>query len=86
MDSGSDIYKALLSYRSAATSPDIPSPGELLMNRRLRTILPESIKIRTHDFNKEEYQKRSKQYYNQHSRHLQQLAIGSSVRIRTGKA
>jgi len=37
--SGQDPYMALLQYRNTPF-PDSPSPAQLLMNRRLRTILP----------------------------------------------
>lgn len=85
-----DAYKTLLAYRSSPLKNGY-SPAELLMGRRLRTLLPtpsENLQPRTPDFQKlaaferSQRQRQKKDYDRRHGvRDLPQLSEGTDVWI-----
>ena len=82
--SRSDINLSLLSYRSSPLSCGL-SPGELLMNRKLRDTLPKvSLKTVNNSLSLKEMQhlkKKQKEYYDKGARHLKPLSERDTVRI-----
>ena len=86
-ESGTDPYLALLCLRTTPVDNVIPSPGELLTNRKLRSNLP--VKIRNNAQNKDEVhgklssrQAKQKQYHDATARELPPLLIGQRVTVK----
>lgn len=85
---GSDYKLSLLEYLNTPISDHIPSPAEILQNRKLRSILPTRPALLNHKGNvkiKEKLthrQKESKYYYDKNSKNLSLLKIGQKIKIR----
>ena len=86
----SDIHLALLHWRATPISEKLPSPAEVLMNRKLRTTLPSRIQPTRPDADEifselRQRQNNQKLYFDQHARRsdLPQLYHGQDVRIRS---
>ncbi|XP_063635188.1 uncharacterized protein K02A2.6-like [Cydia splendana] len=87
---GSDLDIALLEYACTPISNNLPSPAELLYNRKLRSIIPHKSnptvpKIRT----QQEYHDRltqrqgiQKRYFDLRTRNLSPLNIGQKIKLR----
>ncbi|KAK9701929.1 hypothetical protein QE152_g30274 [Popillia japonica] len=87
LDDNSDIYKALLEYRTSPLTGLNLSPAELLNNRLLRTILPistETLKSRPEiDLQKIQKQRqKAKTYYDRQSQQRNDFHEGDSVMLR----
>ena len=89
--SGHDIDLALLSLRSTPLDSHMPSPAELLNNRKYRTTMP-SINNNQTPINNEDIreqlehrQLKSKQKYDQHTTDKRELADNEQVRVRNQK-
>lgn len=74
--------KALLAHRTTPLGPGMPSPAELLFNRRISCNLP----IQTRGFADDSYREKKTQnedrvadYYNQHARDLPELKLQQPV-------
>ena len=85
MKNKQNISLALLTIRATPVSNTIPSPGELMMNRKLKTLLPTRLET-GNDNTKQELEKRKdqqKQYYDQRARtyHLPPLYSGQDIRV-----
>ena len=88
---GKDPYLSLLEYRNTPIA-DVGSPSQLLMSRRLQSILPNTstqLKPQVVDPGKveeklKEKQERQKKYYDVRSRALPPLQQGERVRIQVG--
>lgn len=79
--SGEDPYLTLLNFRACSAPDGTPSPAMLLMNRKIKTRLPE--------LNEQEISTRSlkqKQHYDRHTKALPEIASGSTVRLHDGKS
>ena len=84
--SSRDINMTLLCLRSTPIDPIIPSPGELLFNRKLVSNLP--TKCTNQNFRKGEIQDRllqrqltQKRQYDEHAKDLPNLIAGQRVRV-----
>ena len=86
--SGQDVELALLSLRSTPLDSHLPSPAELLNNRKYRTTMPtvnqdaspvDNGNIRTQLENR---QQTSKKYYDRHSKDKTELSNNQPVRVR----
>ncbi len=85
--SGQDVELALLSLRSTPLDSHIPSPAELLNNRKYRTTMPSVKHVSPVNNNNirtelEERQQTSKEYYDQNSRDKTELNVNQPVRVR----
>lgn len=82
--SSSDANLSLLSYRSSPLSCGL-SPGELLMNRKLRDTLPKlSLKTENNSLSlkkMQHFKEKQKEYYDKGARHLKSLSERDTVRI-----
>lgn len=79
--SGEDPYLTLLNFRACSAPDGTPSPAMLLMNRKIKTRLPE--------LNEQELSTRSlkqKQYYDRRTKALPEISSGSNVRLHDGKS
>lgn len=78
-----DIYLALLEYRNTPISVEIPSPAELLFQRKLRGILPIGVKTKNTNtkYRKmfEKYQNNQCRYYNHNAKNLPPIKKGDRV-------
>ena len=85
VDSGQDIYKGLLAYRSSPLESGL-SPAQLLMGRRIKTTLPAHQKMYQSN-NKDLVKKmkmqklKQKEYYDRQSCELPKLSVGDRVCI-----
>ncbi|KAJ0175476.1 hypothetical protein K1T71_008635 [Dendrolimus kikuchii] len=91
LDSGTDFYLGLLSFR-ATPRDGIGSPSQLLMGRRLNTSLPiHENKLRPERNNSTDYNKiinnhiQSKKYYDKHAHELPKLYRGDRVVVADGQ-
>ena len=84
-----DPYLALLEYRNAPVD-NLQSPAQLLMSRRLRSILPMTgkqlqprvaLQTAVHE-RREACQHRQQTYYNRTTRPLSHLPVGTPIRFR----
>ena len=81
-EKGEDQYRAMLNYRAAPLDCGY-SPAELLMNRRLRTRLPDSDDLLPSEkITSQTFQKQA-QYYNVGAKELAPLLPGDSVHVRS---
>ena len=81
-DSGTDPYLALMQYRSAPMENG-KSPAELLMNRKLKTILPRvMVDVSATDQRTESLKQRQVSNYNKGARDLPPLSENDVVRIK----
>lgn len=86
-DSGEDVYLALLNYRTTPISSTLPSPAEILMNRKLRTRLDiNTDRLKTKGSHKvkktlKERQSRQKQQYDKTAKSLPTLHKDDKVYI-----
>ena len=86
-----DPYLGLLEYRNT-TIDDIGSPAQLLMSRRLRSIIPTTDahlqpKVLEPNKVKEKLslkQGKQKHYFDQHAKHLPTLEKGDRIRVQMG--
>ena len=86
-----DPYLALLEYRNTPID-DIGSPAQLLMSRRLRSIIPTTnAQLQPKVLNPHKVmeklrlkQKKQKHYFDQHAKHLSTLEKGDRIRIQMG--
>lgn len=84
----SDFNLGLLEFSNTPTSSEIPSPAELLNNRKLRSIVPcTSVLLQTKVHksaikNIKKRQRRYKHYYDKGTRILKPLNIGQNVKVR----
>ena len=86
-----DPYLGLLEYRNTPID-EVGSPAQLLVSRRLRSIIPTTeaqLQPRVLDPNKVKEKLRLKQekqkyYFNQHTRQLRALEKGKQIRVRMG--
>ena len=81
-ESGSDPYLALLSYRASPLEHGM-SPAEILMGRRLRTMIPYTTEQKKHKVNQKQkmLQKRQKANYDKSTRNVLPLERNDTVRI-----
>lgn len=88
---GSDFNLAMLQFRNARRSADIPSPAERLYSRKLRSILPISEKALKPKVPKDVSRKldiarsESAKYANKHAKELPELQVGQYVYMQNGK-
>ena len=88
-----DPYLALLEYRNTPTD-NVGSPAQLLMSRRLRSIIPTSdalLKPMVLDAHKvmekmELKQRKQKYYFDQQTKALPVLETGDRIRVRMGNS
>ena len=86
-----DPYLGLLEYRNTPID-DASSPAQLLMSRRLRSIIPTTnaqLKPKVLDPHKVKEklrlkQEKQKHYFDQHAKHLPTLEKGDRIRIQLG--
>ena len=83
-NSGSDFELAMLNLRATPLSHNLPSPAELLGNRKLRTRLP-TVTLNQHKYDKTRQKLKTRQetaehYYNRNVTSKSQLAPGQSIR------
>ena len=89
--SGHDIELALLSLRSTPLDCHMPSPAELLNNRKYRTTMPsidnKQAPINNNDIREqlEHRQQKSKQQYDKHTTDKRELTDNEQVRVRNQK-
>ena len=84
-----DPYPGLLEYRNTPID-DVGSPAQLLMSRRLRSIIPTTegqLKPKVLDPHKIKEklklkQEKQKYYFDQHTKHLPALEKGDQIRVR----
>ena len=81
-EKGEDQYLAMLNYRAAPLDCGY-SPAELLMNRRLRTRLPDSDDLLPSEKITSQTSQKQAQYYNVGAKELAPLLPGDSVRVRS---
>ena len=79
-EGGEDQYLAMLNYRAAALDCGY-SPAELLMNRRLRTRLPDSNDLLPSEKVTSQTSQKKAQYYNVGAKELAPLLSGDSVHV-----
>lgn len=83
-----DFNIAMLEYMNTPISCDIPSPAELLYNRKLRSIVPcppQILKPKIHKniLNKFDHRRNiQKTYYDRTSKYLTPLHVGQKVKVR----
>lgn len=85
-ESGSDPYLAMLQYRSTPKG-NIQAPCQLLMSRKLRTVIPSLAKslkpklidLKLHERAVSQKMKKTKEYYDRDARDLPSLEIGEAV-------
>ena len=77
-----NINNAMLNQRCTPLGPNMPSPGELMFNRKLRGNLP----VRINQSGNEQYvaqktqnQERSKQYYDERAKDLPELNVNQPI-------
>jgi hypothetical protein len=86
-DSGEDAYLAVLNYRTTPISSTLPSPAEILMNRKLRTRLDITTdRMKTKGSSKvkktlKELQQKQKQHYDKTAKSLPELHKDDKVFI-----
>lgn len=88
-ESNQDVYKGLLAYRNTPQTASLKSPAQLLMGRRLREplLVHPSAMADDDDGNdaeisaKQAEQERQQHIYNRQSRPLNELPVGTPVRI-----
>lgn len=86
-----DPYLGLLEYRNTPID-DVGSPAQLLMSRRLRSIIPTTdaqLQPKVLDPHKVEEklrlkQEKQKHYFDQHAKHLPTLEKGDRIRVQMG--
>ena len=89
-ESKKDVYLALLEYRNTPVDTNIPSPAELLFQRKLRTRLPCKQSMLKPSLQTDIHQKlqcrqaKVKRYHDTFAKPLEPLDVGDSVRIRQG--
>lgn len=86
LDDNKDIDLTLLEYRNTPISYELPSPAQLLFNRRLRGLLPMNdrlLKPEIQDVRETltKIQKLNKNYYDKNARPLTKLKPNDNVRI-----
>lgn len=87
-EDGKDVHRCLLDYRDSPISGIDATPAQLLMGRRLKTVLPVTsaqLKPRILPNSRAGLQDRQKvmaHYYNRGTRHLSKFASGENCRIR----
>ena len=84
--SGKDAHMAMMCMRATPLDHDIPSPGEMLFNRKLRANLPIRVRNTSHqrDSVREQLihrQETQKHYSDRHARDLPPLSTGQPIRI-----
>lgn len=81
--SGEDPYLSMLNFRTTR-KPDQPSPAEILMGRKLRTLLPTVMKPKEMVSKQlvAERLKKSARYYNVHTREQPTLQPDATIRYR----
>ena len=84
--SGKDPHMAMLCLRATPLDHNIPSPGEMLYNRKLRANLPVRVRntVQLRDTIQEQLRRRQelqKLYHDQHAHDLPPLSVGQQVRI-----
>ena len=91
LESGSDIYNALMEFRNTPISGIKYSPAQILMSRRLRTKLP-SLQSQLYPKIVEnpqqilkEKQKPEKEVFDKQAKHLPALLPGDIIRMQHGK-
>lgn len=82
---GNDIYSVLLDYRSTSVE-GLPSPAEILMGRKIRTLLPTKQCLLKPQYNcgnidrsLKEKQSKCHKYSDQHAKDLQPFVVGQEV-------
>lgn len=83
-ESGEDLYLAMLNYRSTPVNNTMPSPAELLTNRKFRTRLTLRMKPKKNKIMREmkRQQEKSKQQYDKHAKSLPDLHTQEKVYMR----
>ena len=79
-DSHQDPYLSILNYRTTPKA-DGKSPAEILMGRKLTTLLPQNDATKTVQ-NKVEHKNKQNCYYNMHAKDMEELKKGDFVRYR----
>lgn len=89
LEEGKDMYLVLMEYRATPISGKLPSPAEILFNRKIKTQLPIQEKLLCQN-NTQNYrsvlkqnQIRQKKYFNNRTKALPQLKEGDRVTIKT---
>lgn len=85
MTKSTDCEQALLSYRTTPLGPQMPSPAELLFNRKIPSNLPIHIKVQVSDAFRRRQEDRNHNAttaYNEHSRELTDLQLDERVYYR----
>lgn len=85
--SGSDYRLALIEYLNTPINNNLPSPSEILLSRKLRSVLPDPKYFEDTQINpvrkKLQYRQNTyKTYYDLGARNLKPLDIGQKVKIR----
>ena len=87
-----DMYLVLLEYRATPINSNLPSPAEILFNRKIKTNIPmkESLLKQKVKHQKiynalETNQLQQQKYYNRHARDLKKLNKGDRVVIQNDK-